>query len=226
MIARGDRGHRQRSPSNCDAMNDMEYKPVSVLSVVALLTSVVAVAAFLATPILVCAIASMAIAASSIRSIRRYNLSGIRLAVTSFCIAGSTLILAPAWHSYLFSSESLPGHLRVDFSAAKISQSTALDEYANKAICLKGYVLAPSRIVPMHTFQLSPDGNNTKSEITITVTCPFEWEYEYAPVAVSGILTVNPHAKDPAQRYVLAAGAIHRSNTSHGLVPRVPGRGC
>jgi hypothetical protein len=189
-------------------------------------TSVVAVAAYFASPFLVCAIASMALAASSVRNIRRYNLSGIKLAVASFWIAGSTLILAPAWHSFLFRSESPPGHLRVDFAAAQISRSTALDEYANKAICLKGYVLAPSRIVPMRTFHLSPDGDDTESGIVITVTCPFEWDYHYAPVAVSGVLTVNPHAKDPAQRYVLAAGAIHRSHTPHGLVPRAPGRGC
>lgn len=210
----------------------MEYKPVSVQSVVALVTSVIAVAAYFASPLLVCAIASMAIAASSIRNSRRYNLSGINLAVASLCIAGSTLVLAPAWHSYLFHSETLlfrsealPGHLRVDFAAAKIGQSVALDEYANKAICLKGYVLASSHIAPMRTFRLSPDGNDLKSEIAITVTCPFEWDCQYAPVAVSGILTVNPHAKDPSRRYVLAAVAVHRSKTLRGLAPRVSARG-
>ena len=207
-------------------MNDMEYKPVSVQSVVAFLTSVFAVASFLALPVLVCAIASMAVAGSSIRSIRRYNLSGIKLTITSICISAATLILAPAWHSYLFTSESLHGYLRVDFSAAKISQSTALDEYSNKRICLKGYLVPPSRIVPMRTFQLSPDGDYASVEKTITVTFPSEWEYQYDPVAVSGILIVDPTAKDPAKRYMISADEIHRSNTSRDLASRIPGRGC
>ena len=207
-------------------MNEMEYKRVSPLSVVALVTSVGAVASFLAPPILFCAIASMVFAALSLQTIRRYDLSGIKFAIASICIAGSTLISAPLWHSYLFRSESLPGHIRIDFAVAKISQDTALDQFANKPICLKGYVLAPSRILPMRTFQLSPNGDDTKPENTITVTLPSEWEYQYAPVAVSGILTVNQYAKDPVHRYVLAAEAIHCSNTSYHLAPRAPGRGC
>jgi hypothetical protein len=206
-------------------MNDIDFKPLSISSVVALVISLVAVVSFFTLPMLGCAIASMVIAVSSIRSIRRYHLSGAKLAVASICISGSTLILAPDWHAYLFNSESLPGYLRVNFAAAEIGQSTALDEYANKAICLKGYVRPSSRVV-MRTLHLSPNGDNTNPENGITVTLPFDWEFQRDPMAISGVLTVNPQAKDPTQRYVLSAKAIHRSSTSYGLVPRVRGRGC
>lgn len=207
-------------------MNDIEYKRVSGLSVVALVSSVVAVGAFMVPVLLVFAIATLVMAAVSIRNIRRYSLSGLTLSVASIGLAGPTLLLAPAWHFYLFRSESLPGHIRVDFAAAKIDKTTALDDYANKAICLKGYVLPTTKQVVMGAFHLSPDGDDTKPGNSIRVKLPSQWEYQYAPVAVSGVLTVNPHATDPAQRYVLAAKAIHLSNTSYNLVPRAPGSGC
>jgi hypothetical protein len=211
--------------NNCDSMSDTEYKSVSIPSVVALVTSVVGVTSFLVLAMLVFATASIFVAVSSIWKIRRYNLSGVNLAVISLYISGGTLVLAPAWHYYLFNSESLPGHIRVDFAAANVGQSTALDAYANKPICLKGYLLAPSQI-PSGKFQLSPDGDYRNAENTVTVMLPFKREHFYFPVAVSGILIVNPNAKETSQRYILTAEAMHRSRTSHGLVPRVPGPGC
>ena len=148
------------------------------------------------------------------------------MTVVSVFLAGSTLILAPAWHSHLFNSETLPGYLRVDLPEANLSRSTALDEYANKAVCLKGYVITPTQAYRLRTFQLSPDGNDAKPEIAITVTCPTDWEYHPIPIAVSGILTVDQNAAYPAQRYVLSAVAIRPSYTSYYLGPRVPRRGC
>lgn len=213
------------SPTNRATMSELKYRPLSVQSVVAFFTSVVSVAAFLFSPIIVFAIASIIIAVASIWSISRYDLSGIKIAVAGIYIAGSTLICAPAWHYYLFTSESLPDHIRVDFAGAKIGQSTALDAYANKAICIKGYVLPPSRVASMRTIHLSPDGDMTKPDCTITVRLPSEWEYQYAPISVSGVLTVIQDAKDPVQRYVLVAKAIHHVNTSHGIVRRVE-HGC
>lgn len=206
-------------------MSDIEYKRVSGLSVVALVSSIVAVAAFMVPVLLVFAIAALLIAAVSIRNIHRHTLSGLTLNVASICLAGPTLLLAPVWHFYLFRSESLPGHIRVDFAGAKIDKTTSLDDYANKAICLKGYVLPTTENVLKGAFHLSPDGDDTKPGNSIRVKLPSQWEYQYAPVAVSGVLTVNPHATDPAQRYVLAAKAIHLSSTSYNLVPRVPGGG-
>ncbi len=194
-------------------MNEFEYRPFSIWSVVALVISIGAIASFVAWPFLAFTLASMAIAAISIRNIRRYSLSGTPFAVAGIIIAGSTLIFAPMWHTYLFRSEALPGHIRIDFAAIQISQTNRLDQYANQEICFKGYMLAPMRIGPTRTFCLSPDGDDTKPENSITVELPSDWDYQYSPVAVSGILTVNPSAKDPAHRYVLNAKAVCTSNT-------------
>lgn len=208
------------------AMNDPSYRSISVLVPIAIISCIVALGAFWAVSFVSFAAVSVLIGAWSLRDIRRYQLGGFRLASASLCVAAAILVLASARHVHLYVAESLPGHIRVDFAALEIGQTTRLDKFADKPICLKGYVLAPSHLEPTLTLCLSPEGDRSQREKAITVSLPFEWRYQHDPVVVSGILKVNPDSKDPTRRYVLEGKMITRCNTKHGLARRVSGFGC
>jgi hypothetical protein len=102
-----------------------------------------------------------------------------------------------------------------------------LDQYANNKICLKGYMLPTGRFRSPKTLQLSSNGDVTKPESTITITLSTNLiDYRHASMAVSGTLTVNSDAKDPAQRYFHTADSIRPCYTSRGLARRSGRRDC
>lgn len=206
-------------------MQDPEFKPISTLAVCAMALSVVGCAAFLELSFLAFAIVAMAFAVIGQSRIRKYRQSGLRMVAVSVCLSVAALTLAPGWHLYLYRLESPLDYQRVDFSAPSLLKSKGLDQFASKTICLKGYALAPNRILPLREFRFSPDGNRQSPEGSIKVVLPVDWDFQYDAIVVSGTLTVNPFASSPGDRYVVSAVAIRKSNTGYGLARRVT-QGC
>lgn len=210
-------------------MKEQEYKPVSSMAIISLVGSIAGLVSFIAAPMLTIAIISLAIGAASFFQIRRRVMSGTKPAILSISLSIMTLIFAPIWHMHLFNSESFSGYIRIDLAAMGIEQfgKSDLDQYANNKICLKGYMVPTGKFRSLQTFQLSSNGDVTKPESTITITISTNLiDYRHAPMAVSGTLTVNPDAKDPAQRYFLTADSIRPCYSSRGLARRSGRRDC
>jgi hypothetical protein len=204
-------------------MLEPEYKSLSLLAVAAFIAAAIGSASFLHAPLIVVAAAALLVAMIALRTTRKYQMSGHRLALLATAIAVASIVLSPLWHDYLYRSETLLGHVRIELDTTL--KANGLDRYNGKRVCLKGYSLYYGGDTETNMFPLSPDGNFRKPETAVTVVLPKSWKFQIDPIAVSGILRVDPAAPESVQRYTLEAVKISNAKTSYLLAPRMPG-GC
>lgn len=199
-------------------MSKPEYKPISLLAVSAVITALVGTSSFLFAPFVVIPAIALLTSLVSIRAIRKYELAGSRSAVFAAAISVACVVFSPTWYFYLYHSEALTGHTRVEFNP---TTDREFDQYNGQPVCVKGYSLRFR--TGRKTILLSADGDFSKPGTMITVVVPEGWQHTYDALAVSGVLHVNLDAADPTDRYTISAAKISSANTSYLLLPRVPG---
>lgn len=161
--------------------------------------------------------------------IRKYEQRGLWLARFGIAVSLTfALAVTPSWHIYQYKSEALPEHERLNFKDLTLEED-GLSRFVGRHICLKGYAYRTHRN-KVHNFILSPGGSVRKTETLVFVILPSgeTWNWTDRPIAVSGILTLNPRfASDPTTvRFVLKQSCVRESRTGFGLAFRDPWDGC
>ncbi|MFH1302891.1 MAG: hypothetical protein ABIK07_17655, partial [Planctomycetota bacterium] len=158
-----------------------------------------------------------------LKSIRRYELSGQKLARLGICLSLIFGILTPIWYQIQFCSETLPGYQRVNFAAIMQDRENTEQKLAGlvgEHICLKGYAL-PRRELQLDEFQMdyerhgSSFGWKPDPEKTLMVQLPEgkSWKWHYDPIAVSGTLVRNLDAESnfDVPRFKLVQSAVSKA---------------
>jgi hypothetical protein len=210
-------------------MTDSEYSPISSLAIVSALLGCAGLLGLFAPEFAMLALSGIATGLAAGFRIRKYRLSGIRLARIGIALSLIFALLTPVWHVTRFNSEALPGHERIDFSSLDTANDQHLEQLVGKKVCLKGYAI-PNRLLAMDTFLLSVDGSTKKSEKAVMVELPAgtTWNWQENAIAVSGCLfrvsTNNQDSEIP--KYVFRASSVRTSKTRFGLAQRAPWNGC
>lgn len=194
-----------------------QHKPICLIAVASIFAALLSTSAFVFAPLIVVAIFTIPMSLLAVRTIRKYELSGRNLSMVAMAVATLSAAGSPAWHGYLSVSETLPGYARVRFDP---EDTGALDSLDGKKVCVKGYSLYFGGDPEVRSFLLSPDGNYRKETAAITVVLSGSWRHEYDPIAVSGILRVDPSSTVPRKRYTLSAVKVSTAKTSDKLAAR------
>lgn len=228
-------------------MNEPDYAPYSSLAIFALALGVLAAPGLLVPSIAVLAVPGLVMGCLALRTIRRYELRGARVAIAGITLSLAFGTAAPLcqWarvraERALFDSESEAGYERLNFARlardpgfdlfAAMTQSSysgksqSLEDFVGRRICLKGYpafdVYHGPSLVDRFTF--SPDGRSGGVHRTVAVQLETASEMQSLfvhPLAVSGILVRNPQAEadQTAPRFLLKFPGVRRSRTPRGL---------
>ena len=204
-------------------MADNDYQPLSAWSVTALLLAVLALTGLL-TPLATFFFAVPAIFAAVIAlfQIRKYQMVGRGLALSSMVFAGLLSILIPSWFAYLYRSEADSSYLRIDFH--EVLQSDSFESLVGRDICLKGYpVLESWTNGPLTKFFVSPDGDERQKQIAIEVDLSPEKSriVYFEPLAVSGRL-VKFHSAAHGVQYRLVNAVARKSRTPFEILAPNP----
>ncbi|MBL8814581.1 MAG: hypothetical protein JNL58_01030 [Planctomyces sp.] len=204
-------------------MADNEYQSLSAWSVTALLLAVFAISGLL-TPLATFffAVPSILAALFALFQIRKYQMIGRGLALSSMAFAGLLCVLIPSWFAYLYRSEADSSHLRIDFQEAL--QSDSFESLVGKDICIKGYpVLDSWTNEPLTKFFVSPDGDERQKQTAIEVELSPEESrvVHFEPLAVSGRL-VRFHSAAQGVQYRLVNAVARKSRTPFHIVAPNP----
>ena len=204
-------------------MADNDYQPLSAWSVTALLLAVLALTGLL-TPLATFFFAVPAIFAAVIAlfQIRKYQMVGRGLALSSMVFAGLLSILIPSWFAYLYRSEADSSYLRIDFH--EVLQSDSFESLVGRDICLKGYPILESWTnEPLTKFFVSPDGDERQKQIAIEVDLSPEKSriVYFEPLAVSGRL-VKFHSAAHGVQYRLVNAVARKSRTPFEILAPNP----
>jgi hypothetical protein len=201
---------------------------MSSLAVVSAISGASASLGLLIPEIAAISLIGVAAGAAALRSIRKYELRGRRLALFGIVISVSFLSATPIWHAASFNSESSSGFTRLDFASLTKDNQSGFRSFVGQTICLKGY--AYPAVSAVNVFVFTPDGATGLRDNMILIQLPAGETRRWQPeaLAASGTLAVNPAAADdPLQpRYILTNSAIRQSRTRFQLANLTNSGGC
>lgn len=187
------------------SQSEVYIAPVSLQAIVSSALGVFCICAMLFPWLALLAVPGVVLGYMALKSIRRYELSGQKLAKVGICLSLIFGILAPVWYEIQFRSETLPGYQRINFATIMQDRQHSQQKLAalvGEHVCLKGYAL-PRREIQLNEFQMGyerPDasfGWKPDPEKTLMVQLPDgkSWKWHYEPIAISGTLVRNPDAE-------------------------------
>ncbi len=146
--------------------DDLIYQSVSRSAVAALVLAVLGLLSIIFVWLIILPIVACAMAAVAIVSIRKYpnELLGKPMATSGLVLGLLTLIVAPAYHTYVYMTEVPPGYERIAFAtlmsptgAADVPPAAAM-ELDGMQVFVKGYIHPTSMDSPLaKKFVLVPD---------------------------------------------------------------------
>ncbi len=188
------------------------YQSVSQSAVASLVLALLGLTGFIFVPMLALPVAAAAFAFLAFRAFRRFpgEYLGRPMAVAGAVICGITLLIAPAWHTYVYLTEVPEGYARVDFGAflsepgkPDVPTKAAL-ELNGEQIFVKGYI-HPTSMDSLHAkrFVIVPDlgtccfGNQPPLThmIEVSLTGDQYATKSYRRQRLAGTLRVNENLK-------------------------------
>jgi len=199
------------------------YSPISLLAIASTGLGMFCILGIVFPWLALFAVPGVILGFVALKSIRRYELSGQKLARLGICLSLIFGILTPIWYQIQFCSETLPGYQRVNFAAIMQDRENTEQKLAGlvgEHICLKGYAL-PRRELQLDEFQMdyerhgSSFGWKPDPEKTLMVQLPEgkSWKWHYDPIAVSGTLVRNLDAESnfDVPRFKLVQSAVSKA---------------
>jgi hypothetical protein len=188
------------------------YRSVSRAAIASLVLGVLGLASFPVLFLLILPILGVVFAILAFAAFRRFpeELLGKPLAVAGLVLCGTTCLLAPTYHIYVYMTEVPEGYQRIDFGALKSGLGqpdippTAAIELDGKKIFIKGYIHPTSMdTVLAKRFVLVPDlgtccfgGQPPLTHmIEVSLSGDQRARKSYRKQRLAGTLSVNPNLK-------------------------------
>lgn len=188
------------------------YKSISRAAIASLVLGLLGLTAFPAIFMLILPLTGFAFAVIAFLSFRKFpdEILGRPLAIAGGVLCGLTLVLAPAYHAYIYMTEVPDGYERVDFASLKsgLGQPDQPPQAAlqldGKQVFIKGYIHPTSMdTVKSKRFVLVPDlgtccfGGQPPLTHMIEVSLSGDQyaQKSYRKQRLAGTLHVNPNLK-------------------------------
>lgn len=209
---------------------ELHYSPISRQAIVSFALGILCIFGLVFPLLAFLAVPGIILGITAVIAIRRYELSGQKIAWMGIQLSLVFGILTPIWYEIRFRSEALPGYRRVNFlelmKDRKKSESK-LTALIGQNVCFKGYELTPSRVIERNSFRMSyqrpPSGFGSKAnpEDMVLVKLPEGkvWKWSYEVIAVSGTLIRNPAAqRDPEEpKFMLVQSEVYKALILDGV---------
>ncbi|WP_417391306.1 DUF4190 domain-containing protein [Gimesia sp.] len=200
------------TPVNSDKTfsEQINYTPISMCAVTSAGLGVLCILGFVFPWLALLAIPSIILGFVALKLIRRYEISGRKLARRGIQLSLVLGIIAPVWHltwyEIYFHSEALAGYKRVNFGAIVNDRKNAesrMESLLGQNICFKGYAIFSGKGFNKHRFDLYynlPGGGfgfqpSPNELVSVQLPQGKTWEWTHKPIAVSGTLVRNPDAE-------------------------------
>ncbi len=152
-------------PAPLTSSDDLVYQSVSRSAVASIVLALFGLLSLVFAVLLIFPLLAIVLGITSLLAIRRYpnELLGKQLANAGIALGGLMMVVAPAYHAYVYATEVPPGYTRIAFAslispkgAADVPPDQALD-LDGQQVFVKGYMHPSSLEAQGKKFVLVPD---------------------------------------------------------------------